>query len=351
MKKTHLTKPAGELALIAALRTRRQHVNAAVRLGIGDDCAIIRPRIGEDFAITTDFSLENVHFRRDWHPPESVGHRCLARGLSDLAAMGARPVAAFLSIAIPTELTVAVRKQETWLQRFLNGLLTLAEKSNVTLAGGDTAQAPAIAGKALVAADIILLGSVENKRALVRSGARAGDRIYVTGSLGGAAAELLAIERNPLKFRQFKLGAPHHPHLYPEPRVVVGRRLAGQQLASACIDVSDGLSTDLRHLCEESGVAAVIDASALPIHPMADLAQAAGWTDSALELALHGGEDYELLFTAPPSIKVPKKIAGISMTAIGTITKTSRNVPVIKMIRDNGAVQSLQASGWEHFRK
>ena len=151
---------AGELGLIAAVRVRKQPKSSSLRLGIGDDCALIRPKHGSELAVTTDFSLENAHFWREKHPPESVGHRCLARGLSDLAAMGARPVAAFLSLAIPVELTREGgrgRSRKSWVDRFLDGLLALAGKFQVPLAGGDMAESPS----GLVAADIILLGEVK----------------------------------------------------------------------------------------------------------------------------------------------------------------------------------------------
>ena len=150
-----------------------------MRLGIGDDCAILRPPAGSEIVVTTDFSLEQVHFRSDWHPPESAGHRCLARGLSDLAAMGAKPVAAFLSLAVPAEMTVADRGS-SWIERFLHGLLTLADKHKTQLAGGDTAQSPSFdeAGAkqtGMVSADIVLLGTAPRGRAMLRSGAKAGD--------------------------------------------------------------------------------------------------------------------------------------------------------------------------------
>jgi thiamine-monophosphate kinase len=350
--------PAGELALIAALRARNQAAYRAIRLGIGDDCALIRPEKGEDLAVTTDFSLENVHFRRDWHPAESVGHRCLARGLSDLAAMGARPVAAFLSLALPAELAVSRRRQASWVERFFDGLLSLAHRAGVPLAGGDTAESPS----GLVAADIVLLGGVKRNRALLRSGAKPGDLIYVTGTvggtgrlgvtgaLGGAAAELLALERNPRKFAALKAAAPEHPHLYPEPRLAVGQKLAAKGLATAAIDLSDGLSTDLRHLCEESGVSAEIDAHALPIHPMARLAEAAGWAPSALDLALHGGEDYELLFTASPQAKVPGQIGEVGIRAIGRMTPKIHDLPTITLIDNGRSPRELPRRGWEHLR-
>jgi thiamine-monophosphate kinase len=336
--------------MIAALREKSRKIGGELRLGIGDDCALLRPLPGEEIAVTTDFSLENVHFRRDWHSPESVGHRCLARGLSDLAAMGARPIAAFLSLALPRELTVSRRGQPSWVERFFNGLLALADETQVPLAGGDTAESPSIGEARLVAADIVLIGGVKRGRALLRSGANPGDIIYATGpGLGGAAAELLALERNPRKFAALKSATPGHPHLYPEPRIEVGLKLAKRRLASACIDLSDGLSIDLRHLCEESGLAAEIDAAVLPIHPMANLAEAAGWTPSALDLALHGGEDYELLFTAPPQTKIPKSIGGVAINAIGRMSKRRKGSPSVSLSDGNHPNSELPAKGWQHF--
>jgi thiamine-monophosphate kinase len=338
--------PSGELALTAALRARGHAAKGAVRLGIGDDCALIRPEKGEEMAVTTDFSLEKVHFRRDWHPAESVGHRCLARGLSDLAAMGARPVAAFLSLAVPADLAVGRRGQVSWVQRFFDGLLALADRIGVPLAGGDTAESPS----GLVVADIVLIGGVKRKRALLRSGAKPGDLIYVTGALGGAAAELLALERNPKQFAGLKAAASEHPHLYPEPRLAIGQKLAAKGLATAAIDLSDGLSTDLRHLCEESKLAAEIDGAAVPVHPMARLAEAAGWAPSALDLALHGGEDYELLFTASPGVKVPMEIGGLAIHAIGRTKRRHADMPTVSMVSHDGSRRELLRGGWEHFR-
>ena len=164
----------GELALIAAIRRQAASVRpSALRLGIGDDCAVLRPKTGHEICVTTDFTLEQVHFRREWHPPESVGHRCLARGLSDLAATGAEPLAVFLSIAVPTRLPAS------WLERFLEGFLALARKHRVPLAGGDTAQSPSTSKQhnGLIAADIIAVGQVPRGKALLRAGARPGDLI------------------------------------------------------------------------------------------------------------------------------------------------------------------------------
>ena len=350
-RSTNWKRPAespGELSLISSIRKRATNLASAktLRLGIGDDCAILQPKAGTEVVVTTDLTLEQVHFRRDWHPAEAVGHRCLARGLSDLAAMGASPLAAFLSIAVPSELTKKRGQAASWMDRFLDGFFGLARLHGVPLAGGDLAQAPRSAdGTSLVAADILLLGSVPKGRALLRSTARAGDMIYVTGSLGGAAAELLALERAPGRFKAAR-SAEEHPHLYPRPRLGVGQRLLDGKIATAAIDLSDGLSTDLLHVCEESGLRAEIDAKAIPIHVMAALAESAGWTDSARALALHGGEDYELLFTASPKTRVPKTIDGVRIHAIG---KMMPGRPRITM-RDGKRVEPLLPGGWQHFR-
>ena len=334
------TKVVGERALIGGIRQRAKSLllesqtrrrPGILHLGIGDDCAILRPRRGEDLLVTTDLSLENVHFRRDWHPPQSVGHRCLARGLSDLAAMGARPESAFLSLALPGNLP------EAWLDGFLDGLLALAKRCRVPLAGGDTAKAGMAAGEeGLVVADIVLVGSLPTGRSLLRSGARARDIIYVTGALGGSAAELKALAASPRTFQQ--AAVPGHPHLYPEPRLAVGRKLMQKRIATAAIDLSDGLSTDLGHLCAESGLSAEIDEDSLPVDARATLQQ-----------ALHGGEDYELLFTARPGTRVPKQIAGAAVHAIGVMQKPRKGTPQIQL-RQQGKLEALAPQGWEHFR-
>jgi len=334
-------KPANEKELVASIRTRADRLNTAigrrsiVTLGIGDDCAVLRPRKGRELVVTTDLTLETVHFRRDWHPPRSVGHRCLARGLSDLAAMGARPEAAFLSLAVPADLT------GTWVDGFFDGLMALAERYQVPLAGGDTAKSPVTPQTrrgqtgGLVVADILLLGSVPAGKALLRSGARAGDILYVTGTLGGSAAELLALEQKPRAFAG--AGPDGHPHLYPEPRVGTGRKLLQQRLATAAIDLSDGLSTDLAHLCEESGLAAEIDAEAIPVHPHA-----------SLQHALHGGEDYELLFTASSKATLPRRIGGVEVHAIGRMKKRGKG-PQVELLQ--GVIKNpLISGGWDHFR-
>jgi len=336
--------PLPEKALIEQMRRmaglgRRRHADEGVRAtygraayrsvvtGIGDDCAVLRVRAGDEFLVTTDFSLEGIHFQRDWHSPESVGHRCLARGLSDIAAMGGEAVAAFLSLALPRDLPQA------WVGRFLRGLMRLAKKYKVTLAGGDTAQSPDG-----ILADIVVVGSVPKGKSVRRSGARPGDRIFVSGALGGSAAAVLRMEAAPKK----KLLQRNYPrHFYPEPRVEIGRMLRTRNLASAMIDTSDGLSTDLAHLCQESGVGAAVNAAAIP---RARVGKPAREVD--LDLALHGGEDYELLFTAPPGKRVPAKIGGVALREIGVITRSRK----ILLVNDESVTHKLRPRGWEHFK-
>jgi thiamine-monophosphate kinase len=333
----------GELALIDQIRSNFSFsYGKSVTLGIGDDCAILRPPRGSEILVTTDFTIEGRHFRRDLHPPESIGHRCLARGLSDLAAMGAAPLAAFLSLALPAQM-LADSTGRAWITHFFSGLQALSEMHGVPLAGGDTSQSPV--GKAgLVLADIVLIGSAPRGKALRRAGATTGDAIYVTGHVGGAAAELSALERRRGRVTRVAT-TDGHPHLFPEPRLDVGDALLRRSLATACIDISDGLSTDLAHICRASGVNAEIEQAALPIHPMARKLGAA----AALQTALHGGEDYELLFTATASVRMPSSIAGISVTRIGTVTKRRFDKSLMTLLAPDGSRQALEPGGWEHF--
>jgi thiamine-monophosphate kinase len=315
--------PLREKSIIERVRARAKR-RSAVRLGIGDDCAALRIPPGHEALVTTDFSLEGVHFRRNWHTPEVIGHRCLTRGLSDIAAMGGRPIAAFLSLALPRNLP------QRWVDRFLAGVLRLADAFQVTLAGGDVAQSPDG-----VFADIVVVGSAPKGKAIPRSGAKPGDRIYVTGVIGGSAAALKLLSSGrklrPADFPQ---------HFHPQPRIAVGEFLREKRLASAMIDLSDGLSTDLAHICEESGVGAEVRTEALPL---AHIGKPRWRVD--LQSALHGGEDYELLFTAPRSRRIPRRIAGVSITQIGQIRREKR------MILERGTTKSpLVPEGWEHFK-
>jgi thiamine-monophosphate kinase len=292
-----------ETAIVQRIRTLAEagHRDRSIIKGIGDDCAVLRPRSGEDLVFTTDFVLEGRHFRFETHRAAEVGHQALARSLSDLAAMGSEPVFCLVSLAVPAQFGSA------WVQGFYKGLLSLAAKYKIMLAGGDLARFDK------VVADVMCCGRVPRARAILRSGARPRDRIYVTGALGGAAHDFTAHGRN----------------VRPEPRVQAGialRRLG----VSAAMDVSDGLSLDLHRLCLESRVSAEVESDP-PIAPGASLQE-----------ALHGGEDYELLFTAPPKKKIPKHLAGVPITQIGRIKQGRAG-----QIHFKGRL--LKANGFDHF--
>ena len=276
-------------------------------VGIGDDCAVFRPRGGaEDLLFTTDLFIEDVHFRRSTHTARQVGWKALARGLSDIAAMGGTPRFVLLSLA------VAPWCDARWLGGFYDGLLALARREGAVLAGGDLGHA------AKLACDMVVCGAVARGRALLRSGARAGDELYVSGRLGGSALGLAS--RNI---------AARKRHLRPEPRIALGQFLL-RLGATAAMDLSDGLSLDLHRLCLESKLAARITAP--PVFPGATLAQ-----------ALHGGEDYELLFAVPPSTRVPPRYRGVPLTRIGILRKGRAGTVLL----DDAPLEPL---GYDHFR-
>ena len=313
-----------ERKLIAGIRRlANKPANRAVIQGIGDDCAILRLKPGNELLVTTDLCIEKVHFRREWHPPASVGHRCMARGLSDIAAMGGEPLACFLSLGVPASLP------QKWVDQFLQGLHHLAAQHGVQLAGGDTSAARDIT------ADIIVTGQVPTGKALLRSGARPGDHLYVTGALGLSAAVLKQLYAG----KKVKPGKSSH-HFYPVPRVEAGQRLRRRGVCTAMIDISDGLSVDLAHICEESGVAATIHEAAVPVAAGADL-----------KSALHGGDDYELLFAVRKGAKLPSRIGGLKITKIGVIEKRTNSRPQIGIVDDQEQTRPLAPLGWQHFSK
>ena len=298
-----------ELQLIERIRrmagSRR---TGGLVLGIGDDCAIFRlAGAREDLLITTDFVLEDVHFRRATHPPAAVGHRVLARGLSDIAAMGGKPRFCLLSLAL------APWTGTKWIDAFYRGFLALARKTKTALAGGDLARAERLA------CDIVVCGTVPKGTALRRDGARPGDGISVTGRLGASALGLAT-----------RRGAAWRTHLWPEPRLAAGRFLRARLHASAAMDLSDGLSLDLHRLCLASGVSASLDGE-IPT-----------FRGATVEQALHGGEDYELLFTLRPGVKAPASIAGVPVTRIGTIRKGKPGSISL-------AGRPLEPRGWDHL--
>ena len=303
-----LPQGGGELGMVERIRRRAGAPAGGLVLGIGDDCAIYRPRgAREDLLFTTDLLLEDVHFLRRTHPPEAVGHKALARGLSDIAAMGGVPRFCLVSLAVARDTGPA------WIEGFYSGLLRLARKAGAPLAGGDLARA------AKIGCDIVVSGAVPRGRALRRAGARSGDAIYVSGRLGASA---LGLEK--------ETGAAWARHLRPEPRLKLGVFLRERVGATAAMDLSDGLSLDLRRMALASGLEAWIEPP--PRFRGASLAQ-----------ALHGGEDYELLFTVRPGARVPARFAGVPLARIGTMRKGRAGAVYLSNA-------PLPALGYDHFR-
>lgn len=297
-------RPTGEDELIARIRRRTGLTKGgSIQLGIGDDCAIFRARgASEDLLFTTDMLIEGTHFLRS-HPAADVGWKALARGLSDIAAMGGEPRFCLLSLAI------APWTGTRWIDAFYRGLLALGTREHTPLAGGDLSHTDR------VACDIVVAGAVPRGQALRRDGARPGDGIYVSGALG-AAASRLASHRRPVR---------------PQPRLALGRFLRAKLRATAAMDLSDGISLDLRRLAKASGLAAEITAP-----PRA--------RSATIEQSLHGGEDYELLFTVVDTTRVPREFAGIPLTQIGTMRKGQPGAVTL-----DGA--PLRPLGYDHFRQ
>ena len=299
-----------EPELIESLRRRAVLPRTAgVVLGIGDDCAIVRPRgASEDWLYTTDMLIEGTHFRRETHRAADVGWKALARGLSDIAAMGGEPRFCLLSLA------VASWVEARWVRGFYDGLLALATRAGTALIGGDLAHTDR------VMCDIVVAGTVPRGTALRRDGARAGDAIYVSGALGGSALGLASGR-----------GKAWARHKRPEPRLALGQFLRTRMRATAAMDLSDGLSLDLHRLSAASGLRAEI--AAPPVY-----------RGATLEQALHGGEDYELLFTAPARVRVPLEFEGLPLTRIGTMRKGAAGAVML----DGEALPPL---GYDHLRR
>jgi len=297
---------------------------ARVLESIGDDCAILSTAPGNETLVTTDFSLEGVHFRREWHPADSVGHRCLTRGLSDIAAMGGEPFAAFLSLAMPSDLP------QRWADQFFDGLLNTAKKAGVTLAGGDIAQSPAG-----VLADITVIGTVPEGKAIRRNTAQPGDRIYVSGELGAPFALLEQMYAAPE--RRFRASS-YPAHFYPQAQLALAHFLREKHIPSAMIDISDGLSTDLTRICQASKVGATLQENAIPVASL-------NRHEVELRHALHGGDEYQLLFTVPPGRRLPSEYKDVPLSLIGYIVEGNE----ISVEHENGYTTELEPKGWQHF--
>jgi thiamine-monophosphate kinase len=304
--------PRDETAIIGQIRRlaeqNRSLAPGGLALGIGDDCAIFRARASEELLFTTDMLIEGRHFLRHTHRPQDLGWKALARGLSDIAAMSGTPRFCLVSLALPPW------ADQHFLPAFYHGLLRLARQAGAPLAGGDLARADALF------CDIIVCGAAPRGSALRRDTARAGDAVYVSGALGGAALGLT-----------LGRGSAWRRHLQPVPRLALGRFLRTGLHATAAMDLSDGLSLDLHRLALASGLAAEIDAP--PI-----------FRGASLEQALHGGEDYELLFTVAPPARVPERFENLPLTRIGTMRKGRPGAVLL-------AGRPLPPLGFDHFRR
>ncbi len=304
-----------------------------LQVGIGDDCAVISKDSKTDTVITSDLLIEGVDFRLEWMIAEHLGHKALAVSLSDIAAMGAKPVWAMLSIGLPAKIW-----KTNFVDEFYEGWFELARKFGVALIGGDVSKTP---DKIVI--DSIVGGEVKKGKAILRSGAKAGDLIFVTGSLGGAAAGLKLLEKGE-RFKKNSNKSIQNllmRQLKPDPQTEIGQIIGENGLATAMIDLSDGLSSDLSHLCCASGVGARIFADKIPVNK-----NLKKLFPDALDFALNGGEDFELLFTVDPKklLKFEKELTDFPVENVGEIAAN----PEIR-ISDSTATKILEPKGFRHF--
>src|SRR5215217_8846229 len=340
---SHTRPSKSEFDFINALRQRVASSAKSVVAGIGDDAAVFSNSAGKEIVITADLLVEDVDFRRTTTPPYLLGHKALAVSLSDIAAMGSRPLWSLISIGVPEDVW-----DTDFVERLYDGWLELANRYGVQLIGGDTSRA-----NESIVIDSIVAGECSAGMAVMRSGASPGDQIFVTGSLGAAAAGLRLIERGAHLAEQNladedsqKLDHILLRQLRPEPRVGWGIVLGEERLATSMIDLSDGLSSDLNHLCEESKVGALIDASLLPIDER--VVELCGRRAlDPLQLALHGGKDFELLFTVKPEnvARLPRRVDGVELKRIGEVMSANYGVK----ISEGSRIWDLKPGGWKHF--
>lgn len=300
---------------------------------IGDDCAVLPKDSKTDLVITTDLLIEDVDFRLKWTKPEFLGHKSLAVSLSDVAAMGAKPVWAMISIGVPKEIW-----KTDFVEKFYDGYMHHAKKFDVEIIGGDVSKTP---DKIVI--DSICAGKVKRGKAVLRSGAQIGDLIFVTGSLGGAAAGLKLLEQGE-KYENSKHINLLLKQLKPNPQIEIGEILGDKNLASSMIDLSDGLSSDLTHLCRASKVGAKIYPEKIPVNKKIKFNLS---FDEKLNYALNGGEDFELLFTINQKkyFQLEKELKMPRIFHIGEITA---NAEIIELIIDEKS-QTLQPKGFRHF--
>jgi thiamine-monophosphate kinase len=333
-----MVRELGEFALLARLQQRLKQVEAPpVVRGIGDDCAVLRSAEGHDLLVTIDTQEEGVHFRREWSTPEDIGWRCLAVNVSDIAAMGGVPLGAVVALSLPERLTVA------FVEAMYDGMSALAAVYDCPIVGGNLSKSAE-----RLSVTITVLGSTPRDGAAYRASARTGDDIWVTGDLGGAKAGLEALI-HPQAVAGLPTDTVLSRYRRPRPRLREARHLR-RQGARSLIDLSDGLSSDLAHVCEASGVGALLFADQIPISD--DVRRVARALDlDALTMALHGGEDFELCLTAPPGAAASLGVGfrgqfDCSLTRIGTIQAGAG----VTLRHPDGREETLAAGGYDHFR-
>ena len=323
--------------LIERIRRRIPSSEGGVlRLGIGHDAAVIRPE-RRDWVVTCDQFLEGVHFLADKHSPESVGYKSLVRATSDVVAMAAQPRLFLLSLVLPAERTGA------WLNRMLFGMARASRLLNLRLAGGDTTRSPGKNGR--IGLNLMVLGETVRGVRMGRAGAKPGDEIYVTGALGRAQLGLELLSRGGTDQQKYrKLLAPHY---YPTLPLDFALWLGRNRLASAMMDISDGLSTDLARLCKSNGVGARIYADQIPAVVVPGSLRSRAF--DPLTLALHGGEDYGLLFTVArrKASRIPRVFSRTRISHIGEIVRGSG----VSIVTASGDSSPLTPGGWDPFRK
>jgi thiamine-monophosphate kinase len=310
-----------ERELVARIQQRLPPAPPWMLVGIGDDAAVVEPERNRVEVLTVDAIVEGVHFDRAFVPPDAIGHRALAVNLSDLAAMGAAPRLALLSMALPASLAVVD------FDAIADGLCALATRHRVHVAGGNLTRTP---GPLTI--DVTAIGTVKRRQALTRDGARPGDEVYVSGTIGSAAAGLSC-----LKAGAASASSAADRYLRPEPRVRLGLLLARNRAATACVDLSDGLADGAHQIAQASGVGMAIDADTLPI-------------EGDIMAAITGGDDYELLFTVRPRtrhrLRAAMRHAGVPLTRIGVCTERRDVV----LARSGGAIEPMPA-GYGHFSR
>ena len=304
----------GERALIERIRARAGAPPDWVELGIGDDAAVLRPPRGGVEVLTTDSLVEGIHFRREWTSPRAIGHKAIAVNLSDLAAMGAEPRGVLLSLALPSDLDLQ------WFDALIDGFFTVADRARAPLVGGNITGSP---GPLVIG--VTAVGAVHPRKVLTRGGGRPGHDLYLTGSIGAAAAGL-GLRRAGLTDADLNSAAADCVARYeqPEARLQCGIQVSRNRAASACVDLSDGLADAARQLSAAGGTGVVLDAAAIPVHPGA-AAWASSLNQDPLQFALSGGEDYELLFAVPPRrrggfLAVARRGGGLAITRVGRLT-------------------------------